>query len=571
MSKKKTLGQFIKHLKKNERHIDSAITDGLKGNRRQALATMGAIGATGLGMMLPGAANAITVGPLSPAARRDQALWIRTEEALRNAQETSLQIQPTNGDEEQYANRIGNYTKGLAHNVADGAVSNPADYTTLVRGLARASQSDLDLVPLAGSRKLVSPLGGWAFEIEGGDGPTFAVPTPPKFNSREQAAEIAENYWMALLRDVNFDQYRNSALAQQAADDLNQFGTDFKGPKNGQGLVTPRLLFRGTLPGDKTGPWLSQFWFHPVPFGANPIDVRIRTPQAGIDFGTNWNDYIQIQNGNIPTPAPAFETEQLYLRNGRGMSEWVHVDVLYQAYLMAMLSLEAMGAPVDAGNPYNSSATQEGFSTFGIGHIATLVAEVTTRALHAAWFQKWFAHRRLRPEAQAGAIHANLNRGANFDIHPEILNSINSASRLGGALPGGNALLPLAFEEGSPMHPAYTAGHATVAGACVTILKAWYDESYVIPNPLRASNNGKKVVPWNGSAQLTVGGELNKIASNVSNSRNIAGVHWRTDSVASLNLGEAVAIQLLREHRATFAEDFNGFNLTKFDGTTVTV
>ncbi len=571
MSKKKSFGQFTDHLKKNEGKIKSAITDGLKGNRRQALATMGAIGATGLGMMIPGAASAITVGPLSPARRRNQALWIRKEEALRNAQQTSLLLQPTNGDDEQFANRIGSFTKGLAHNVSDGAVTNPGDYDTLVTGLSNASQSDLDLVPLSGSRKLVSPLAGWAFEIEGGDGPAFKIPAPPKFNSREQAAEMAENYWMAALIDVPFSRYRNNALAQKAADDLTSFGADFKGAKNNQGIVTPRLLFRGLTPGDRKGHWLSQFWFQSIPFGANAIDARINTPQAGVNFGTSWNDYLAIQNGNIPTPAPAFENRLLYLRNGRGMSEWVHVDVLYQAYFMSMLSLEAMGAPVDAGNPYNNSVTQEGFSTFGIGHISTLVAEVTTRALHAAWFQKWFAHRRLRPEAQAGAIHANLNRGASFDIHPEIANSINDSNRLGAALTPGNALLPLAFEEGSPMHPAYTAGHATVAGACTTILKAWYDESYVIQNPLRPSNNGKRLVPWNGRADLTVGNELNKIASNVSNSRNIAGVHWRSDSTASLALGEAIAIQLLREHQATFAEDFNGFSLTKFDGTTVIV
>ncbi len=42
------------------------------------------------------------------------------------------------------------------------------------------------------------------------------------------------------------------------------------------------------------------------------------------------------------------------------------------------------------------------------------------------------------------------------------------------------ALLPMAFPEGSPMHPAYGAGHATVAGACVTILKAFFDTSAVL-------------------------------------------------------------------------------------------
>ena len=38
-----------------------------------------------------------------------------------------------------------------------------------------------------------------------------------------------------------------------------------------------------------------------------------------------------------------------------------------------------------------------------------------------------------------------------------------------------NLLLPMAFPEGSPMHPAYGAGHATVAGGCVTMLKAFFE------------------------------------------------------------------------------------------------
>jgi hypothetical protein len=54
---------------------------------------------------------------------------------------------------------------------------------------------------------------------------------------------------------------------------------------------------------------------------------------------------------------------------------------------------------------------------------------------------------------------------------------------------GGAALLPQVFPEGAPTHPAYGAGHATVAGACVTILKAWFDESEVfdanvVPPPI---------------------------------------------------------------------------------------
>jgi len=134
----------------------------------------------------------------------------------------------------------------------------------------------------------------------------------------------------------------------------------------------------------------------------------------------------------------------------------------------------------------------------------------------------------------------------------------------------GTYLLPMAFAEGSPLHPSYGAGHATVAGACVTILKAWFDESYVIPNPVQATPDGLALVPYSGPP-LTVGGELNKLASNVATGRNIAGVHWRSDAVESLKLGEAVAISILQDQKNTYNENFSGFTFTKFDGTQVTV
>lgn len=38
----------------------------------------------------------------------------------------------------------------------------------------------------------------------------------------------------------------------------------------------------------------------------------------------------------------------------------------------------------------------------------------------------------------------------------------------------GTYLLPIAYPEGSPTHPAYPAGHACVAGAGATMLKAFF-------------------------------------------------------------------------------------------------
>jgi hypothetical protein len=82
-------------------------------------------------------------------------------------------------------------------------------------------------------------------------------------------------------------------------------------------------------------------------------------------------------------------------------------------------------------------------------------------------------HRRLRPEEYGGLIQVKLEGVSgtkkNYPIHPQILNSkalADTKSKFG------SFLLPMAFPEGSPTHPSYGAGHATVAGACVTILKA---------------------------------------------------------------------------------------------------
>ena len=61
------------------------------------------------------------------------------------------------------------------------------------------------------------------------------------------------------------------------------------------------------------------------------------------------------------------------------------------------------------------------------------------------------------------------------------------------------------------------------------------------------------------------------LASNIATGRNIAGVHWRTDGTESILLGEEIAISMLRNMESTFKEPFQGFRLTRFDGTTITI
>ena len=128
----------------------------------------------------------------------------------------------------------------------------------------------------------------------------------------------------------------------------------------------------------------------------------------------------------------------------------------------------------------------------------------------------------------------------------------------------------MAYPEGCPTHPAYPAGHACVAGAGVTVLKAFFNETFIIPKPVQVTSDGSALFSYEGTP-LTVGGELNKLASNIALGRDTAGVHWRSDGIEGLKLGEAVAIEILRDFRKTYNENFNGFSLTKFDGTRVII
>jgi len=506
--------------------------------------------------------------------RANQCAKLRRDAATAGLQATPQNLQhPDNNDEELYPNKIGSYSKGLPHN-NDGTVDLSA-YAALVQAINSGRPADFDAIPLGGSQGLTNPQAGLAFDMEGPDAHALVQPPAPAFASREQAGEISENYWMALLRDVPYAQYAGNPIANAAAADLSLYGADFKGPKSG-GAVTTATLFRGLTPGDLMGPYISQFFYQDCNFGANKIEQKITTTLPGVNYMTDFDTWLAVQRG-INQPPDALDPVPRYMRNGRDIGQWVHIDVLFQGYFHAFLVLAGARAPFDDGNPYNGNPSQIGFGTFGGPHIATLLCEVSTRALKAVWFQKWFVHRRLRPEVHSARVHRTLFNGANYPLHPEILDSFSDNDRLKGFMPAGSALLPMAFPEGSPTHPAYGAGHATVAGACVTILKAWFKETTLLVdiglNPVQPTDDGLNLVPYLGpdAGNLTVGGELNKIASNVALGRDTAGVHWRSDATESIKLGEQIAIGILQDQRACYNEVFNGFSLTKFDGTTVTV
>jgi hypothetical protein len=247
--------------------------------------------------------------------------------------------------------------------------------------------------------------------------------------------------------------------------------------------------------------------------------------------------------------------------------------VLYQAYFVAFLVLNTISAPLNPGNPYIGSKTENGFGTFGGPDFAATLTEVATHALKAVWYPKWQVHLRARPEATGGVVHL-IKTGQADKTDGKLSNIILKSEGLQRSFKEyGTWLLSQAFPEGSPTHPSYPTGHGTVGGACITVLKFFFDGNFVIPNPVVPTDDGLSLALYTGSdaGQLTVNGELNKLGHNVSFGHGIhAGIHWRTDTDVSLKLGEAVALSILHDRAQTYNEKFT-VHLTKFDGTTATI
>jgi len=542
-------------------------------NRREFLARIGAAGALiGRGLDFS-AVPTRTTKTLEWEAnsenldhRAARCAAIKRTAAWANARMTLPPCTP-NHDEQLHATKAGNYHKGLPHD-GSGEVSLDA-YSMFLCALETGKANALEKIPHGGNLKQANPQGGLAFDLEGCDSHQTYMAPAPSLASAWRAGEMVEAYWMALLRDVNFGDYATNASSATALAEMSKL-SDFRGPKHDDQVIS-QTLFRGFTPGDLAGPYVSQFLLQPVRFGALHVNQQIATFEAGSDYMTDTESWLLVQNGANSYEENLVDPRPRYIRNGRDLSAYVHSDCPYQAYLIAALWMMKNDVPMNPGNPYEKSLTQEGFLTFGGPHVLSLLAEVSNRALKGVWYHKWYVHRTLRPEAYGGLVHWTISGKRTYPVHSDVLNSDAAAAIFSKY---GTYLLPQSYPEGCPLHPSYGQGHAAIAGACVTVLKAFFaTDNVMFFDPVEASADGLSLVPYKGSDawQMSVTNELHKLAGNMGMARNFAGVHWRSDYDQALLLGETVAISILRDQRATFNEKFDGFTFTKFDGTKTTV
>ncbi len=583
-------------MNKEKKDLTGSETETGKVSRRnfvKGAATVAAVAATvPLKPLLSGqgsVAEASTI-PYESNKRTNDSFIYRRNTAIAN--KINIGVLPDNGDRATFSDFSALHSKALRH---DGlGVPNQNSYLSFVNALEDETFSALQNVivgtPGGGSNsRLNGPATSFAFDLEGRDSHAFSLPPPaPGVATGQTATEQVEHYWAALLRDVPFTEYGNNSTVAQAVADLNS-RSFINSAQNNQfpRPVTPQNLFRAQVfvgDGNVKGPYISQFMLQPTFFGAQELTQRYQTFVGGTgnDFLFDVGSYQNVQNGGFsgePTKDAIFR----FIRNGRDLTAYTRVDVLYQGYFVAFLVLAGIRALPNPTNPYIGSNTQKAFGTLGGPDGAGTLAEMATRALKASWCRKWITDLRLRPEEYGALVEA---RRIGSTPVPQASGALHSDVLTSAVLPKilqnyGSHLLPQAYPEGSPTHPCYTGGHATVAGACCTALKFFFDGGQKIRPLLLAAGSdvkqpttdGLSLVNYTGSDRnaLDINGELSKVAFNVCFGHGVhAGIHFRSSNYWGVLLGEAVALSVLQDRAKSYNEPFT-MNITKFDGTTVTI
>ena len=519
---------------------------------------------------------------------------------------------PVNGDEERFKQLelpgFASFTKALDHD-SNGLVK-PLSFESLLKAIREGTQAAFEEVQLGGGvRLLANPLNAYSFQLIGNDSNGARMASAPKFASRNTAVDMVERYWMALSRDVRFDQYDNSPIIADACDDLNNLGFEQEFGFE----CTPDTIFRGPYEGCDVGPHVSQFLLQNFLFGNQPILQLQRYPRENLDYLTDLETWNQVNNGDIdPTGSDIFDGTR-HIITLRDAGQWVHIDFPHQSGLWATIILLGLGVDISDASPYanGSITTSEAFGSLGGPDITIQSGFAGVSALKHAWFQKWCVHRRLRPEVYAqrlelfrrGVLGSSpdnpfmdstfielFGEGAEIWRKTTVLERIlehnreqNVAENRGDR--DGTWLLPIAYPEGSPTHPAYPGGHSAFVAAAATIAKAFFADGE-LPNPKVPVNDGQQLQDFEGPT-LTIHGELNKLIANVTLFRDGAGMHWRSDGTALGSdsesrtssgletggnlLGESMAVSMLRDLKRTYREEVGPFRFNSISGKAIAI
>ena len=165
---------------------------------------------------------------------------------------------------------------------------------------------------------------------------------------------MVELYWMALLRDVPFDDWPTHPLAGDAQIELNLLNAGLAQPfaqhwdeaaGTLSNAITLERLFRGSAPEGDRGGYISRFLLDDVVFGTLHLAQVQRNPAEQQDFLTTWPSWLLVQNGAAhpgwsasPGLADMETGPTRRITTLRDLAHYVHFDALHEAYFNAALT-----------------------------------------------------------------------------------------------------------------------------------------------------------------------------------------------------------------------------------------
>ena len=460
---------------------------------------------------------------------------------------------------------------------------------------------DYDVLPVhpKSKRKHQSPLFGYGVTPIGYN-PYCTTITEQDYvraDSVQGFQEMIEIYAMVLLRNVPFDEYTNENETVKFAVDVLQHAAYFGKPTyplDKHGKVVPKRLFRWSAPNTFDGPYISQFMLYDCWMGASYLK-QCYLHEADDLTATTTKGFLKMIQGQTSMRIVPDGRPPSYLRSGRGIGSMVHNDPIFSYYFNTLVLALVLGIPIEGFDQSDKHVTK--FGDTGPPDMLLIIVTVAKGAMLTAWYTKWLRCMKIRPEMYAARIAKALDEKFTERNKVPFFEEIYRMSRdpklkeLFEKISEGNAehapFLKGIYNEGSPTHPSFPAGHAVLAGSCITVIKAMLRTNDERNRPIRwdrpvrlASKDGFSTRLIERSEDptirhMTINGELNKMAMNFAFGRNFAGVHYRNDTEYGLKLGEEYAMHVLGNLSKNFYPRVKRpditFTLEKFDGSVVQI
>lgn len=446
------------------------------------------------------------------------------------------------------------YSKGLIHD-EDGYV-NQVDMAVLLNALNERDKIKLEQVHLNAGCKLLNPSAAWANDLIGKSVNTYRYSRIPPLSSDILAANMGELYALSLSRDIPFSQYGSNKLIREYCGYLNELGHYPKGQ------INPNNIFRIPIESNIRGLYISQFLYREVKFAGFIHKQKYITNADNSNYMKTWDSALKAQNGKITKSIIAPRTQPRYLITGRDLACYAHSCEVYDCFFNTNRILQALKVPLNPA--LNKSKVEQPYVNLGLPDIEAMLSIIGRNALLAAWYVKWNTMF-LRPEALGIEIERITRDSTNrYDISNKLLqNPIMEQLKA----KNGNHILSQVYPEGSSLSPSYPSGYVSVVGACVTVLKFFYDCKHEIEIH-EPDAEGKELVKT--GKKSTVGAELDKLASNLAYSRSWAGCNYWMDLIHAMKKSEQCALSCLSDFIYRYPEHIS-ISIQRFNGKLITI